>query len=225
MGTNSTGLGFASSSWASSSTVPVSYTHLIKKGVDKGVVHTADSIEELAEAAGLPVYPVMKTIERYNQLCDAGEDADFHKKPEDLQKIEQGPFYAIEITPNTNEMCIRDSAMIVRVESLDDPRLDAYARLTEVQLRSKLEPAQGIFCLLYTSDPHRVVHRPLHYEVQAERGVPHLLHLLCGHRRGVRHRPHVRHGSVRPRGVLVRIRLLAGVAGGGDAALPAPRGT
>ena len=35
--------------------------------------------------------------------------------------------------------------MIVRVESLDDPRLDAYARLTEVQLRSKLEPEQGIF--------------------------------------------------------------------------------
>ena len=30
---------------------------------------------------------------------------------------------------------------------------------------------------------------------------------------------HVRHGSVRPRGVLVRIRLLSGVAGGGDAAL------
>ena len=35
--------------------------------------------------------------------------------------------------------------MIVRVETLDDRRLDAYARLTEVQLRSKLEPAQGIF--------------------------------------------------------------------------------
>lgn len=30
--------------------------------------------------------------------------------------------------------------MIVRVETLEDPRLDAYARLTEAQLRCKLEP-------------------------------------------------------------------------------------
>lgn len=94
---------------------------LIKKGVDKGVVHTADSIEELAEAAGLPVYPVMKTIERYNQLCDAGEDADFHKKPEDLQKIEQGPFYAIEITPNTNDS-FGALAISTKAEVLDQDR-------------------------------------------------------------------------------------------------------
>ena len=47
--------------------------------------------------------------------------------------------------------------MIVRVESLDDPRLDAYARLTEVQLRSKLEPAQGIFI----AESDKVVKRAL----------------------------------------------------------------
>ena len=29
---------------------------------------------------------------------------------------------------------------IIRIDNLDDPRLDAYARLTEVQLRNKLEP-------------------------------------------------------------------------------------
>lgn len=33
----------------------------------------------------------------------------------------------------------------VNVENLDDPRLDAYARLTEAQLRNKLEPEKGIF--------------------------------------------------------------------------------
>ena len=35
--------------------------------------------------------------------------------------------------------------MITRIDSLDDPRLDAYARLTDVQLRNKLEPEKGIF--------------------------------------------------------------------------------
>ena len=33
----------------------------------------------------------------------------------------------------------------IHIESLDDPRLDAYARLTEAQLRNKLEPEKGIF--------------------------------------------------------------------------------
>ena len=34
---------------------------------------------------------------------------------------------------------------IVEIESLDDPALDAYVRLTEAQLRNRLEPAKGIF--------------------------------------------------------------------------------
>lgn len=34
---------------------------------------------------------------------------------------------------------------IVEISSLDDERLDAFARLTEAQLRSKLEPEKGIF--------------------------------------------------------------------------------
>lgn len=35
--------------------------------------------------------------------------------------------------------------MIEMINSLDDPRLEVYARLTEVQLRNKLEPEKGIF--------------------------------------------------------------------------------
>ena len=35
-------------------------------------------------------------------------------------------------------------AEVVRLESLDDPRLDAYARLTEHQLRSRLEPERAM---------------------------------------------------------------------------------
>ena len=35
--------------------------------------------------------------------------------------------------------------MIVNVESLDDSRLDPYVRLTDVQLRSRLEPERAVF--------------------------------------------------------------------------------
>ena len=34
---------------------------------------------------------------------------------------------------------------LIYVDSLDDPRLDAFARLTEAQLRSKLEPERALF--------------------------------------------------------------------------------
>ncbi|MBQ9042741.1 MAG: RNA methyltransferase [Eggerthellaceae bacterium] len=34
---------------------------------------------------------------------------------------------------------------IERLTSLEDPRLDAYARLTDVQLRSRIEPSQAVF--------------------------------------------------------------------------------
>ena len=34
---------------------------------------------------------------------------------------------------------------IVEIENLSDPQLDAYARLTEAQLRNRLEPEKGIF--------------------------------------------------------------------------------
>ena len=76
---------------------------LIEEAVDLGVCWKADTLEELAEMSGLPVYPLLKTVERYNELCDMGEDPDFGKKPEDLQRVEAAPFYAIQITPNTND--------------------------------------------------------------------------------------------------------------------------
>ena len=34
---------------------------------------------------------------------------------------------------------------VIRIDTLDDPRLDAYTRLTEPQLRNRLEPEKGIF--------------------------------------------------------------------------------
>lgn len=34
---------------------------------------------------------------------------------------------------------------IIHIDSLDDPRLEAYTRLTEPQLRNKLEPEKGLF--------------------------------------------------------------------------------
>ena len=47
--------------------------------------------------------------------------------------------------------------MIVEVPTLDDPRLDAYARLTDVQLRNRLEPEKGVF----VAESDKVIRRAL----------------------------------------------------------------
>ena len=55
----------------------------------------ADTIEELAEKCELDAEKLKAVIKRYNELCEKGEDEDFHKNPDFLIPIdENGPFYA-----------------------------------------------------------------------------------------------------------------------------------
>ena len=51
--------------------------------------------------------------------------------------------YRVSLTLSNTEQ--EERLMIINVSTIDDPRLDAYARLTEVQLRNKLEPEKGMF--------------------------------------------------------------------------------
>ena len=74
--------------------------------LEKGWIVSADTLEELAakmttetplretvtcDAAGL-----VATVEAYNAACDAGEDV-FERSADSLQKIGDGPYYAIEL--------------------------------------------------------------------------------------------------------------------------------
>lgn len=55
----------------------------------------ADTIEEIAEKAGMPVDTLKGTVARYNELCKKGVDEDFGKDASFLLPIEEGPFYAV----------------------------------------------------------------------------------------------------------------------------------
>ena len=52
---------------------------------------------------------------------------------------------------------------LVEITSLDDPRLDAYLRLTEAQLRNRLEPERGLFI----AESPKVISRALDAGMQA----------------------------------------------------------
>jgi predicted oxidoreductase len=66
-------------------------------------VKQADTVEALAQAAGLPVTAVAGTVKRWNELVDRGKDDDFHRfdatSMERPRKIEKPPFFALQFFP------------------------------------------------------------------------------------------------------------------------------
>ncbi|MBR2738158.1 MAG: FAD-dependent oxidoreductase [Lachnospiraceae bacterium] len=56
-------------------------------------VTQADTLEELAEKAGIDVEGFMAQIEEYNDMCEAGFDEIFEKDRHYMQAIEKPPFY------------------------------------------------------------------------------------------------------------------------------------
>ncbi len=56
-------------------------------------VTQADTLEELAEKAGIDVAGFMEQIEEYNDMCEAGFDEVFEKDRQYMEPIAKGPFY------------------------------------------------------------------------------------------------------------------------------------
>lgn len=75
------------------------------------LVKKADTLEQLAELAGLPVTNLVGTVARYNELVELGDDKDFGRfgpgKPEFSNKasprIAKPPYYAMQTFPLTRK--------------------------------------------------------------------------------------------------------------------------
>ena len=70
-----------------------------------GITCQADTIEELAEKMELPVDTVVAQIERYNELCDKGEDEDFGKDPRRMFRLDTPPYYATKFDQTSILVC------------------------------------------------------------------------------------------------------------------------
>lgn len=59
------------------------------------IAYKADTIEELAEMCGIDPAVLRASVDRYNELCEKGEDTDFGKDAELMVPIKTAPFYAV----------------------------------------------------------------------------------------------------------------------------------
>jgi fumarate reductase flavoprotein subunit len=66
----------------------------LAEGLARGEIFQADTIEELAEKAGIDSVVLSATIAEYNEDVDKGHDSHFLKDPETMVKVETPPFYA-----------------------------------------------------------------------------------------------------------------------------------
>lgn len=57
--------------------------------------YKADNLFDLAIMSGMNPEVLIHSVERYNELCAAGEDTDYGKASEYMVPIEEGPFYAV----------------------------------------------------------------------------------------------------------------------------------
>lgn len=95
-------------------------TYLEKTASGSTVIqaYQADSIASLAEAMGVDGETLQETVDRYNEMCAAGEDTDCGKDAEYLSAIDDGTYYAVKeyncTRGNYGGLVVNDQQQLVR---------------------------------------------------------------------------------------------------------------
>ena len=89
--------------------------------------HKADTLDELAEKLGIPADALKASVERYNELVDAGFDGDFGKRPQYLAKIDTPPFYGIHKHIRISALCagmtVNENYQVTKADGTPIPNL------------------------------------------------------------------------------------------------------
>ena len=95
---NGVAAGFLGYCGAIPSNTPLPETFdVLDKAIEMGFVFKADTIEDLAGQIGIDPAALAETVEQYNGFALAGADEEFGKDASLLEKIGEGPYYAIKM--------------------------------------------------------------------------------------------------------------------------------
>ncbi len=75
-----------------------------REAVEAGSDYVCDTIEEIAENTGMPLEALQASIDRYNELAEAGFDADFGKDASRLFPLNTPPYYVKQFKANGSGM-------------------------------------------------------------------------------------------------------------------------
>lgn len=85
-------------------------------GVFKNLIdlHKCDTLEQLAQELDIPYDEMKKSIDRYNELCEQGNDTDFGKPAKYMHKIEKAPFWGarkhIRVSAEVSGIIVNENA-------------------------------------------------------------------------------------------------------------------
>lgn len=103
---------------------------MIAQGIEMGIIQQADTLEELAEKLLMPADALKATVERYNELCEAGEDTDFGKEAKALKPLTTPPFTGTYFGGHV--LC-----------TIDGLKIDGHGRV----LTAEQEPIPGLYAI------------------------------------------------------------------------------
>lgn len=103
--------------------------------LDRGWIVRVGTLAELAEALGIPAQTLARTVQAYNNSCQAGHDSDFGRCSESLKPL-QPPYHALRLVPllyNTRGGPCRDGhARVIDVDGQPIPGLYAAGELGSI---------------------------------------------------------------------------------------------
>ncbi|MBQ6972624.1 MAG: flavocytochrome c [Synergistaceae bacterium] len=99
----------------------------------KGYLYVGNTLEELANKAGIDAEGLKATVARYNELVAAGKDTDFEKDEVELP-IAKAPFYCVPLSPTLHHTMggvkINTEAQVLREDGSVIPGLYAAGEVT-----------------------------------------------------------------------------------------------
>ena len=70
--------------------------------IEKGWIKKGNSLEDIAGQIDVNPKVLRETVDRWNALCQSGEDKDQKRPPKTMMPIAKPPFYVMEAWPIVN---------------------------------------------------------------------------------------------------------------------------